>query len=75
MKKDLPSLLKMDQELQGKRCDFSNGAACSSQYLTYIFLMRRKRGCALSPHSQSRVGVTAFSRFAWFAEKGFNKLM
>ncbi|NXL38049.1 CC174 protein, partial [Glaucidium brasilianum] len=24
MKKDLPSLLKMDQELQGKRCGFSN---------------------------------------------------
>ncbi|NWI05554.1 CC174 protein, partial [Tichodroma muraria] len=33
MKKDLPSLLKMDQELQGKRCGFSNGAACSSQYM------------------------------------------
>lgn len=65
MKKDLPSLLKMDQELQGKRCGFSNGAACCSQYLTYFFfLMRRKRGYALSPHSQSRVDVTAFSRFA-----------
>lgn len=64
MKKDLPSLLKMDQELQGKRCGFSNRSVCSLQYLPYIFLMRRKRGCALLPHSQSRiVDATVFSRF------------
>jgi len=70
MKKDLPSLLKMDQELQGKRCGFSSGSTCIKhstevQYLTYVFLMRRERGCALLPHSQSRIvdATTAFSRF------------
>lgn len=42
MKKDLPSLLKMDQELQGKRCGFSNGSACSFQYLTYVFFNEKE---------------------------------
>lgn len=37
MKKDLPGLLKMDQELQGKRCGFSDGSACSLHCLTCIF--------------------------------------
>lgn len=64
MKKDLPSLLKMDQELQGKRCSFSNGSACSLQYVQYMFLMRRKKGFALLPHSQSGiVDATSFYRF------------
>ncbi|NXX69969.1 CC174 protein, partial [Spizella passerina] len=59
MKKDLPSLLKMDQELQGKRCGFSNGAACSSQYLTLFFNEKEEKLCFAR---QLGVGYFAFSR-------------
>lgn len=65
MKKDLPDLLKMDQELQGKRCAFCTGSLGSLQCVTYIFFLRRELGCALLPQSQPRiVDATVSSRSA-----------